>query len=565
MSTKSSDKQTTGDAAPINSLSREAEATDGAVEAAADKHTASPASDTMRRRVASPARGGSSSKDSNGKNDDDGAGGTAAVPGSPRSSPRLAARAAGAATSKLATGKQDAGGGEGERRRSADPEPTGRETSCEGVEPCRAALAAGARSVSAPLHRHLTPCPDASGGTTLLVDVEADKKWKSWWRRVLWSFILVGAFNVLFFVAQQAGIMLLIVGVQAKIYHELVKLAYHYNWERQLPGFNTFYYYWFGVAAFFLYGRTIMPHLRGEWPAFAAWLVQHHALVSFSLYMGGIVAFVISLKKRKLYRYQFSQFAYCHMALLVVVGQSTLLAAIMFEGMLWFFLPVSLIVTNDCFAYIFGFFFGRTPLIRLSPKKTWEGFIGGFVVTVLYGFFATALLQKYPFMTCPRTGFDRIGLDYTCENPAADLLYVPRALESMVPLFLQPMLPAALASWQVSVMQLHAIVLAVFASLVAPFGGFFASGFKRAFKIKDFSDDIPGHGGFTDRMDCQILMGGFAYVYFQSIVRPMAVPLDVDLLATQIASLPLAGQHELANMLMESLGIVACAATGGVA
>jgi hypothetical protein len=38
---------------------------------------------------------------------------------------------------------------------------------------------------------------------------------------------------------------------------------------------------------------------------------------------------------------------------------------------------------------------------------------------------------------------------------------------------------------------------------VAPFGGFFASGFKRAFKIKDFGDAIPGHGGFTDRCsDC---------------------------------------------------------------
>ena len=30
-------------------------------------------------------------------------------------------------------------------------------------------------------------------------------------------------------------------------------------------------------------------------------------------------------------------------------------------------------------AYVFGFFFGRTPLIKLSPKKTWEGFIGGAV------------------------------------------------------------------------------------------------------------------------------------------------------------------------------------------
>lgn len=51
--------------------------------------------------------------------------------------------------------------------------------------------------------------------------------------------------------------------------------------------------------------------------------------------------------------------------------------------------------------------------------------------------------------------------------------------------------------------QLHSLVMAAFASLVAPFGGFFASGFKRAFNIKDFGDSIPGHGGLTDRFDCQ--------------------------------------------------------------
>lgn len=51
--------------------------------------------------------------------------------------------------------------------------------------------------------------------------------------------------------------------------------------------------------------------------------------------------------------------------------------------------------------------------------------------------------------------------------------------------------------------QFHVFFLACFASLVAPFGGFFASGFKRAFDIKDFGHSIPGHGGMTDRMDCQ--------------------------------------------------------------
>lgn len=54
--------------------------------------------------------------------------------------------------------------------------------------------------------------------------------------------------------------------------------------------------------------------------------------------------------------------------------------------------------------------------------------------------------------------------------------------------------------------QFHVAVMAMFASLVAPFGGFFASGFKRAFGIKDFGDSIPGHGGMTDRMDCQYVL-----------------------------------------------------------
>jgi len=44
-----------------------------------------------------------------------------------------------------------------------------------------------------------------------------------------------------------------------------------------------------------------------------------------------------------------------------------------------------MIAINDVWAYVFGFFFGRTPLIELSPKKTWEGFIGGGFATVVFG------------------------------------------------------------------------------------------------------------------------------------------------------------------------------------
>lgn len=66
---------------------------------------------------------------------------------------------------------------------------------------------------------------------------------------------------------------------------------------------------------------------------------------------------------------------------------------------------------------------------------------------------------------------------------------------------------------------IHAVVLSSFASIIAPFGGFLASGFKRAFKVKDFSGLIPGHGGFADRMDCQFIMGLFTYIYVHNFVK----------------------------------------------
>jgi phosphatidate cytidylyltransferase len=71
---------------------------------------------------------------------------------------------------------------------------------------------------------------------------------------------------------------------------------------------------------------------------------------------------------------------------------------------------------------------------------------------------------------------------------------------------------------QVEPIQFHILLFATFASLIAPFGGFFASGLKRTFKIKDFGDSIPGHGGMTDRMDCQFIMGFFSFMYYSTFI-----------------------------------------------
>lgn len=68
-------------------------------------------------------------------------------------------------------------------------------------------------------------------------------------------------------------------------------------------------------------------------------------------------------------------------------------------------------------------------------------------------------------------------------------------------------------------MVFHTLVMGLFASIIGPFGGFFASGFKRAFKIKDFGAVIPGHGGLMDRFDCQLLMGTFVNVYIHTFIR----------------------------------------------
>jgi len=116
---------------------------------------------------------------------------------------------------------------------------------------------------------------------------------------------------------------------------------------------------------------------------------------------------------------------------------------------------------SDTFAYLVGRKFGKNKLFEaVSPKKTWEGFIGGGILTVLLGVVISLL---------------------TDENMLA--------------------------------MSILALLAFIFGSI----GDLIQSTFKRTVDIKDSSNLIPGHGGILDRLDSFIFAMPIIYLIFSSI------------------------------------------------
>jgi len=117
---------------------------------------------------------------------------------------------------------------------------------------------------------------------------------------------------------------------------------------------------------------------------------------------------------------------------------------------------------NDTGAYVVGVSIGKHKLYeRISPKKTWEGFIGGIVFTLV----AAWVIFR-----------------------VTDISYL----------------------W---VWLLSGLVVSVFGTI----GDLVASKFKREANSKDSSNLIPGHGGFLDRLDSLIFVSSFVYLYLQLI------------------------------------------------
>ena len=134
------------------------------------------------------------------------------------------------------------------------------------------------------------------------------------------------------------------------------------------------------------------------------------------------------------------------------------------------FIIFVLIWISDSMAYMGGRFLGRTPLAKkLSPKKTWEGIIIGFLFTFFLGL---------------------LGLNEI--DPFSEF--------------------KSIKSWQrIS----WALPLTI--GIVAPIGDLIGSKFKRSAKVKDSGIFLPGHGGFLDRFD-SFLFSVIVVAVFQSYI-----------------------------------------------
>ncbi|KAI8049666.1 phosphatidate cytidylyltransferase [Syncephalis plumigaleata] len=360
---------------------------------------------------------------------------------------------------------------------------------------------------------------------------------------------MIGAF-FLIMAAGHFWVVSMVIAIQTMVYKEVIFIAHVPSKERKLPWFRSLNWYFLLATNYYFYGESIIYYFRTYMlvDAFLLPLATHHKFISFTIYCLGFVLFVANLKKGH-YAFQFTQFAWTHMTLLLVVVQCHFIINNIFEGMFWFFIPVALVITNDIFAYICGFFWGRTPLIKLSPKKTVEGFIGGWVCTMIWGIIFTEVTRRMPYMLCPANGLTSSAWTFNAADCELNPIFEPKILNT------GPWLSALLRWLFINVREVpiapihwHVLLLSCFASFVAPFGGFFASGLKRAVKIKDFGDSIPGHGGLTDRMDCQFLMGSFAHIYFQSFIKISTMQMGL-VLQSIITGLQPKEQLELYNNL----------------
>jgi phosphatidate cytidylyltransferase len=264
------------------------------------------------------------------------------------------------------------------------------------------------------------------------------------------------------FYFKEDGLSVLVIIIQAMMYGEMTRTIGGDDWGS--IGATLRKYWWFLTAVIVWNGPRVLPWKRMVLDATAFGMI-----VSV-----GCVGSVLSFQSQKSGTVEFREFirqtaVSLLSATMVVLPSSYWIGTLEEHGMKWIFVPAAFIAINDIMAYVFGRLFGMHPLLpSISPKKTWEGFLGAAMATV-----GTA--------------------------------WVVLAEEGSSAALLGPGLEGVTRS--------DGIILAAVASAVAPFAGFLASVIKRAYGRKDFGNAFPGHGGFVDRLDCQLIFAPFVYFY----------------------------------------------------
>lgn len=343
---------------------------------------------------------------------------------------------------------------------------------------------------------------------------EKEKKKQAFVTRTIWTFVMIAGFFMIL-ASGHLPIICMVLLFQFLTFKEIIALTSEPARDKKIPYNRSLNWYFLVATWYYLDFPSFVEFFQEQIFSnkFLTLVILNHKIISYSLYIAGFVFFVWTLKKGY-YKFQFAQLCVTHMTLLLVVFQAHLIIGNILHGIFWFFLPSALVIVNDIFAYVCGITFGRTQLIEISPKKTVEGFVGAWICTGIAAVIGSLILSKSDYLICPAQNLSTHLYNYpSCEpNP----VFIPQVYQ--LPQNIVDLFGGTVELITFKPVYFHAAILATFASLIAPFGGFFASGLKRAFGIKDFGDTIPGHGGITDRFDCQFLMGSFTYLYYQTFI-----------------------------------------------
>eukprot|EP01091_Cochliopodium_minus_P014574 TRINITY_DN4970_c0_g1_i2.p1 TRINITY_DN4970_c0_g1~~TRINITY_DN4970_c0_g1_i2.p1 ORF type:complete len:371 (-),score=87.21 TRINITY_DN4970_c0_g1_i2:8-1120(-) len=338
--------------------------------------------------------------------------------------------------------------------------------------------------------------------------------------------------------------------IQIICFREVLSVRYKEVKEKNLFGFRTLSWYLMFIAFFMIYGKNVVNFFLPEYKDFN----RFHAWITFWMFALYFCAFILGLRTET-YKYQFTQLTWAWMTIIITVIWTSFVVLNIYKGIIWFLLPTSLIIFNDIMAYFCGAFLGKKifkfPFLSLSPNKTWEGFVGAFIFTVFFGWWITKFFSSFNWLICPASVLEK-GVCLPSEIPSA---FIPQIIQipSFVTGWIRALLGVEYTSLFIAPIQIHGVVFAIFTSLISPFGGFFASGMKRAFEIKDFDNIFPGHGGMVDRMDCQFITGLFVNIYYLTYVREHDY-LAGDIIAF-LTNLALAEKMKVFEFLKRDLGL----------